>query len=382
MLTLSVNRANSDAVNGVCVAVKVAVVIVRGTIATGKDVDGSLSATALLDALKHSTLNKNTRRVHGSTVVWRAPGAGVDVVVLVVVGHRDSLVGIRNQLAQNTDTRDLGIVGHSDTADVVLGRRHFTSAPGAVLVVAERGLGLFAVVVEVVGTGGVVVRLQVVAVHVETVVYDGDSCVLARNTRLPHTGDVDVVAWLDGVEQMPLLIEDGVGDAEGLHDFVHLLDHLRVGRVLASVIGWPMRPRGDSLLPRLPKLLFLRKTDAIEDVGAAKRAFPQLALLQGWLDDIVLNLPGGEDVMAIETAECTLVPQTQAVGNLAGRCRRIQLENIVIVRFVVSRGGSTACEGSKAEENRGKLHDALPKTPRGDVDNAQRRDWRGRGVDN
>ena len=53
---------------------------------------------AFLDGVEHGAADQEAGGVHGAAVVGRAPGAGVDVVVVEIVVHGDGLVGVRDEL--------------------------------------------------------------------------------------------------------------------------------------------------------------------------------------------------------------------------------------------------------------------------------------------
>lgn len=85
MPTLPVDGSHRDAVNTVGVPIKVAVVIARSTVATGKDVNVAKPVATLLDGVEHGPSDQNPRCLHRPAVVRRAPRARVDVVVDKVV---------------------------------------------------------------------------------------------------------------------------------------------------------------------------------------------------------------------------------------------------------------------------------------------------------
>jgi len=255
---LPVDGTHGDAVDAVGVAVKVAVIVLGGSVTTSEYVDGAEPAATVLDGVQHGPPDNDAGGVHALAVVGGAPRARVNQVVLKVVVHGDRLVGVRYRLTKDSQTSDLGVVGHTDAAHVVLDGGDLSGTAGAVAIVGQPRLGLVDLVVEVVRAGGVVVRLEVVAVHVEAVVDYGDGGVLASDSLQPHVRDVDVVPDLDGVEQVPLLVEDGIADFELRGHLCLLLDRPRDGCV--SVPGArerPQRRRWNPLLPRLAQLLLL-----------------------------------------------------------------------------------------------------------------------------
>src|SRR3569623_1088839 len=113
MLAKAINRADRDAEDGICVSVEIAVVAARGTVTTCEDVDGTKTSSAFLNALEHSSSNQDIRGFHRSAIVWRSPGTGVDLVVLIFVDHGLGLVRIADRAAENSNAGNLGVVGNA-----------------------------------------------------------------------------------------------------------------------------------------------------------------------------------------------------------------------------------------------------------------------------
>ncbi|KAI6747928.1 hypothetical protein HG531_008470 [Fusarium graminearum] len=177
----SINSSNCDTVDRVGVSIKVTVISLTSTISTGKDVDGSKTTTSLLNRLEHRSSNNNIR---------------VNMVVVVLVHQRFCFVGVADQFTEDTDSSDFGVIGNTNTANIVSGGCDFASTTGAVPVVVQYRGRLGVVVVKIPRTLGEIVGLEIVAVHIETVIYHCDSDILSRNTLQPKAGNVDVVARL------------------------------------------------------------------------------------------------------------------------------------------------------------------------------------------
>lgn len=135
MLACSVDGADGNAVDGVGVAVKVAVIITGRTIPTRKDVNRTQPTTALLDGFEHSSPNQHTRCLHRTTVVTRAPRTRVDLVLVVFVHHGLCFVGIADGLTQNSNASNLGFVRNTEPTDIVANGRNLSSTSGTVSIV-------------------------------------------------------------------------------------------------------------------------------------------------------------------------------------------------------------------------------------------------------
>lgn len=122
------------------------------------------------------------------------------MVVVVFVHHSFRFVGVTNELAKNSETGDLGVIRNTNTADIVASSCHLTSAAGTVSILVQNGGRFGIVVVEVPRASGEVVGLEIVAMHIKTVINHGHSNVLSGNTIQPKASDIDIVADLGGVQ--------------------------------------------------------------------------------------------------------------------------------------------------------------------------------------
>lgn len=226
VLAGTVNCADCDTVNRIGVSVEITVVTVGRTVSAGKDVDGAKATTTLLHSLEHCSSNEDIGGLHGLSIVGGAPGARVNIVILDLVHQSFSLVRVADGLAQDSDTGDPGVVGNAYTTHIVTGSGHFTGATSSMSVVRQLRLRFSVAVVKVVGTFCEVVVLEVIAVHIQSIVDDRHSCIPTSNAFKPQPSNVDVVAQLNRVEQMPLLFEDWISDVERLHNLSLLLKGL------------------------------------------------------------------------------------------------------------------------------------------------------------
>lgn len=185
MLAGAVDCPHRDAVDGVGIAIKVAVIALGGAVAAGKDVDGTEAGPSILDTVQHRLADEDPWGLHVAAVIGGAPGARVDVVQLIFVDQGLGFVRVGELPAEDADARNLGVIGDAHAADVVAHSCHFASTSGAVLVVRELGPGLGVVLVEVVRSLGEVIVAEIVAVHVEAVVNNGHRDVVAGYALLP-----------------------------------------------------------------------------------------------------------------------------------------------------------------------------------------------------
>lgn len=208
-------------------------------------------------------------------------------------------------------------------------------------------------VVEVVGSLGVVVGLEVIAVHVQPVINNGHGRVLACDAGQPDIGHVDVVADLDWVEQVPLLVEDGVVDAQRHRNVLLLLDGGLDRRFpLFAMSGDRSLSRGyDALLPWLPELLLLREQDAVQDVAAAEISLPPPPRRQLPLDNVLFLPLGHEYVVILELAEGPFVGESQTPRNVGRGGLGVEVEDVVVVGVVVSSDDVRGrCQGGQAQQ--------------------------------
>jgi hypothetical protein len=122
------------------------------------------------------------------------------MVVVVFVHHSFRFVGVANKLTKNSKTGDFGIIGDTDTADVVASSCDFTSAACTVSILIQNRGRFGVVVVKIPRAGGKIVGLEIIAMHIKTVVNHGHSNVLSSNAIQPEASDIDIVANLSGVQ--------------------------------------------------------------------------------------------------------------------------------------------------------------------------------------
>src|SRR5690349_1291592 len=73
VVIFAINCAHSDAIDAICITIKVAVIPAAGTVTRREDEDGSLTIPSLLHPVNHCSLDKNTGSLHGLAVVDGAP---------------------------------------------------------------------------------------------------------------------------------------------------------------------------------------------------------------------------------------------------------------------------------------------------------------------
>jgi hypothetical protein len=118
------------------------------------------------------------------------------MVVVVLVHKRFSFVGVADQFTEDTNSGDFGVVSNTNTADIVSGSCNFSRTSGTVSIVVQYRGRLGVVVVEIPRTLGEIIGLEIVAVHIEAVVYHCHGDILSCDTLQPKASNVDIVAGL------------------------------------------------------------------------------------------------------------------------------------------------------------------------------------------
>lgn len=161
------------------------------------------------------------------------------------------------------------------------------------------------------------------------------------------------MADLDRVEQMPLLVEDGVVDAQRDCNVLLLLDGGLDGRFpLFAMSGGRSLSRGyDALLPWLSELLLLREQDAVQDVTTAELSLPPPPRRQLPLDNVLFLPLGHKYVVVLELAEGPFVGESQTPRNVGRGGLGVEVEDVVVVRVVVSSDNlRSRCQGGQAQQ--------------------------------
>lgn len=78
-------------------------------------------------------------------------------------------------------------------------------------------------------------------------------------------------------------------------------------------------------------LLLLGQKNTINWIRASKISLPSLSLCNFSLYNIVFGLAGAENMVVVERTELALVGKSESTGDLIGRRRRIEMEDIIIV---------------------------------------------------
>lgn len=237
MESLVVDCSDRDRIYAISIPVKIALVAVRGAVATRKDENRSLPIATILDAVQHRALDKIARSLHGLAVIGRAPRTAIYGRVHVVVIERGGLIDVRDGAGEDTDAGDFGVVCDTDTTDVIFDSADLASTAGAVVVIGELWVGECFVVVEIIRAGfplseyvfsgtcaeadgaqtHKVVR-EVLALVVEPVVHKCRDDAVTRDAHVPQPGDVHHVLGELLVDQMPLFGEQGIMDTEVFDD--------------------------------------------------------------------------------------------------------------------------------------------------------------------
>ena len=153
MESLVVDCSDRDRIYAISISVKVALVAVRGAVATCKHENRSFPIATILDTVQHRALDKIARGLHGLAVIRRAPRAAVDRRVLVVVVERGGLIDVRDGAGEDTNSGDFGVVRDTHATDVIFDGADLASAAGAVVVVEQLWVGESLVVVEIIRAG-------------------------------------------------------------------------------------------------------------------------------------------------------------------------------------------------------------------------------------
>jgi hypothetical protein len=167
------------------------------------------------------------------------------------------------------------------------------------------------------------------------------------------------MAKLHRVEQVPLILEYRVGNAQVPHDILLCTDR-RIVRLLRrtgiQIHGWAWR--NDSLLQTAASLLLGGQKDSVQDIVPANVSLPPPSLPNLISDNISLMLLGAENVVVGKLSKLAFVRQAKAHGDIARLHRRFEVQYIVVVLVVVSGDSGTLRQGRQAgkSKNRSDLH--------------------------
>lgn len=148
-----VDCGNCDGINAIRVAVEIALVTMRSTIATGKDENGPLAITTILNTIQYCTLDEIAWGFHGPAVIRRTPGTAINRCIVVREVECGGLINVRDGPGEDADTCDFGIVCNSHAADVIFHCANLASTPRPVVVIGKLRCGKVLVVVVIMRAG-------------------------------------------------------------------------------------------------------------------------------------------------------------------------------------------------------------------------------------
>jgi hypothetical protein len=150
-----IDGGDGDRIDTVRVAIEIALVPVRSTIAAGKDENGSFAAAASVDTVDNGFCDEDGWTLHRSAIVGRSPTTAVYGHVLEAKVEGCSFVDIGDGAREDADTSYFGIVCDTNTAIVVLAGGYLTGAASTVMIIEQFwGWEVF-VVVEIMRVVGV-----------------------------------------------------------------------------------------------------------------------------------------------------------------------------------------------------------------------------------
>ena len=143
-----INCGNCDGKNAICVAVEIALVTMRGTIATGKNINGTLAITTILDTIQYCTLDEIAWAFHGPSVIWWTPGTAINGCIVVLIVERGGLIDVGYGPREDADACNFRSVCDAHPTDVILHGANLASATRPMVVIGELGRGkVFMVIV-------------------------------------------------------------------------------------------------------------------------------------------------------------------------------------------------------------------------------------------
>ena len=366
MQTLVVYGGNRDGVNAVGIAIKIALVTGHGAIATGEYEYGTFSVPAVLYAVEEGLVNNVAWTFHGLAVIRGAPTAGVNVDIMEAVVERCGFINVRDWTGENAHACYLCLIGEADTADVILGSRDLAGAAGTVAVIGKDRFWEGRVIVEVVGVLGVLggmrsdsdakdrktykVLGKVIAFVVDAVVDKGCDDALTGDADLPEPGDIHHVLGELFVDDVPLLGEEGVREAEAGTN---------------GGGGGIGRNRGRGTLRSLAWVLVLKQVDGGEGAAGTIIAGLDGRLCAGGVvageDGVAMRrgvLGGAEEPGVGEVADLADELEAKAeigdaLGDGGGGGGRIVIENEVVERHMITLGGDGAGGDEGGEQDEG-----------------------------
>lgn len=137
MEAFEIDCGDCNGINAICVAVEIALVTMSSTIAAGKDEQGTLAITTILDTIQYSTLDEVAWALHGPAVIWRTPGAAIYGGIVVLVVECGGLIYVCDGPREDADTCDFGIVCDAHATDVIFHCTDLASTACPVVVIGK-----------------------------------------------------------------------------------------------------------------------------------------------------------------------------------------------------------------------------------------------------
>lgn len=160
MKALVVDCRNCHGINTISVAVEVALIPVRSTIATGKYKDRALSASSVVNAVNNSLVNEISRTLHRPSIVWRTPTAAVNGNILEPIIESSRFINVGNGAGKNTNTRNLGFISYANAASIIFSSCYLAGASCAMVVVKVFGCWQGFMIIEVVRVVRILKEIQ------------------------------------------------------------------------------------------------------------------------------------------------------------------------------------------------------------------------------
>jgi hypothetical protein len=147
MEAFEIDGGNCDGINAIRVAVEIALVTMRSTIATGKDENGPPAITTILNTIQYCTLDEIAWGFHRSAIIWRTPGTAINRCIVVLEVESGGLIDVRDGPREDADACDFGIVCDSHAADVIFHCTNLASTARPVVVIGKLRCGEVLVVI-------------------------------------------------------------------------------------------------------------------------------------------------------------------------------------------------------------------------------------------
>jgi len=148
MEAFKINCGNCDGINAIRIAVEIALVTMRRTIATGKDENGSPPITTILDTIQYCTLDEIAWGLHRPAVIRWTPGTAINRGIVVLVVECGGLIDVCDGPRKDANAGDFGIVCDAHAADVIFHCADLASTARPVVVIRKLGCReLFVVIV-------------------------------------------------------------------------------------------------------------------------------------------------------------------------------------------------------------------------------------------